>query len=507
MINYLKKLYNPWTQNIFYFLILVFLFFYLGLDNVFFMGPKGIHFMRQTDSLSFASNYFNFDFNFFKPQLYNLKNIEGKAICEFPITYYLTALLYQIFGKQFFIQRLLHLLIAYFGAFCFFKLAHSVLKDYTYALIIGTIIFTSTVFNYYSFNYLPDMPALGLCLAGGFFIYKHQKLQTNKALLIGYILLTIGSLIKVTYTIYPIGIAGLSLVSILFFKRAPLVQNQKKVILYGLVSVAIVATWNLYIIYYNSIYDSHSFNTKALPIWNINHEKILYVWDICTNYWYRQYLPKTIFRFIYAAFFFQLIFIKKGNLNLLILLGILFIGNLSYFILFYSQFIDHDYYFLVFFPLILLLLISAFKTLQNISQNVFLHTIVKAVFIIVIISGINFSKPRVYKRFSAKIDKYSQAGLIIQQNQNEINNLKLDFGSKFIIAPDYCQNGGLFFLDKKGWNLTPDQISVKNINELKDKGANYLLLISEDPEVIAKGDSTGTNIFKGKELSIFELNP
>ncbi len=507
MLNHLKRFYNPWTQNLFYLFLLVFLFFYLGLDHAFFMVPKGIHFMRQTDSLSFAANYFNYDFNFFKPQLYNLKNIDGHAACEFPFTYYLTALGYKIFGKQLYLQRLIHLFIAYFGTFGIYKLTHHILKDYVYALIVGIIIFTSTVFNYYSFNYLPDMPALGLCLASGIFIYKYQKSNNSQALLLGFILLTISSLIKVTYTIYPIGIVVFSIISILFFSNTPIVQNPKKVVLYALISVILVVTWNFYIIYYNTVYESHSFINSARPIWKINSEKILYVWDIFSNYWFKQYLPKSVFHFIYVAFFFQLIFIKRGNKKLMLLLGILLLGNLSYFALFYTQFVDHDYYFMVFFPFILLFLISTFKTLQNISQNQIIHTIVKSAFIILIIYGIHFSRVRVHKRFGAGVDIYSKAGLVINDNKEVINSLMLPSDSKFIVAPDYCQNGGLFFLDKKGWNLKPNEINIEKINTLKDKGANYLLLVTEDPEILAKGDSTGTQIFRGKELSIFELKP
>jgi len=68
------------------------IFFFLEFEKVFFLGPRGIHFMRQTDSLSFVSQYFNEGFNFFNPKLFNLKNIEGRAACEFPIIYYLTAI-------------------------------------------------------------------------------------------------------------------------------------------------------------------------------------------------------------------------------------------------------------------------------------------------------------------------------------------------------------------------------------------------------------------------------
>ena len=119
---------NIWLQIIFFLGIFILLFLFLDFDAIISKGPFGVHFMRQTDSLSFSSNYFNNGFRFFKPQLYNLSNFDGRAACEFPITYYLTALLYTLFGKQFFIQRFVHLLIAYIGVFYIFKLSYKILK-------------------------------------------------------------------------------------------------------------------------------------------------------------------------------------------------------------------------------------------------------------------------------------------------------------------------------------------------------------------------------------------
>jgi hypothetical protein len=41
--------------------------------------------------------------------------------------------------------------------------------------------------------------------------------------------------------------------------------------------------------------------------------------------------------------------------------------------------------------------------------------------------------------------------------------------------------------------------------EYKNLGANYLLLATEDPEIISIGDSLGTIILKGNNISIFDL--
>ena len=136
-----------WIITTIFILILLSIFFFFGYHTIFFDGPQGIHFMRQTDSLSFASQYYNHGYEFFNPKLYNLKSIEGRAACEFPITYYITALLYSVFGKLPFLLKLVHLLILYVGVYYVFRLSYLFLKNYLLSLLISLFLFTSTVFN------------------------------------------------------------------------------------------------------------------------------------------------------------------------------------------------------------------------------------------------------------------------------------------------------------------------------------------------------------------------
>ena len=502
-----SKLKYPYVQGFIFLSIIIGLFFFLGYHKIFFLKPFGVHFMRQTDSLSFASNYFKNGFHFFKPQLYNLKNIDGMAACEFPLTYYITAILYTIFGKHIFIQKLLHLIIIYFGIYSIFKLSNYILKDFTYSILISLIVFTSTVFNYYSFNYLPDIPALGFIFMGWFFIYKYQVNKKTLTLLLSFLFFSLGSLIKVTYLINPIAIIVLSCFSLIFHKKNPLLENSKIILIIGFISLLPIILWNIYVLQFNTLYKSHSFNTKAFPIWKLNHERIMVIWDYITNYWYNSYFSKSVFRLIYALSLFQFIYNKKSDKKIFIQILFLFLGSLTYFILFYHQFKDHDYYFLAFFPLILLILINGIKTLQNITQKNLFHIVVKLILLLVIAAGINHSQNKIEKRQVYKIDNYSRAGLLINENYESIKNLNLDSKAKFIVAPDLCQNGGLFFLDREGWNIEkPEQITLEIIKEYNKQGADYLLLVSSDESILTHGEQLGKLILKRNEINIFKLN-
>lgn len=497
---------NHWIIKLGFLIIGILLFFYLDFEKIFYYGPFGIHYMRQTDSLSFASNYFNHGFQFFKPQLYNLKNIDGRAACEFPITYYLTALTYTIFGKQFYLQRIIHLLIAYFGVYGLYKLAKNIIQDYWYALIISLTLFTSTVFNYYAFNYLPDIPALGFAFLGWGFLFHHQSNKKLNALRISFLFFTLSSLIKITYLINPIAILVYTFIQFIIKPKNSLFSNHRKIIFFSLITLIVVLIWNAYMFYYISTYNSNSFNTNALPIWILNKEKIRIVWDHLSEYWYNKYFTRSVFYLFYLSIVFQFVFYKKNHKNISLLILILFIGALSYFILFFAQFKDHDYYFLAFFPLFFLLLINGIKTFQNIISNRYVHFITKILLAVIVLLSINSSKSKLKQRFIKELDLYSHTGLVIEKNLTSIESLNIETEAQIIVAPDYCPNGGLLFMDRQGWNLKPDQLTIENIVHLKNKGADYLFLASKDSTFLSVGDSIGIKIFSKDGLNIYQLN-
>ncbi len=154
---------------------LIGLFFFFNFQFYLFLQPQGIHFIRQTDSLSFASNYYHNGFDFFHPSLFNLMSSEGKAACEFPLIYYFVSLLYCIFGEKDYLLKIVNLLIFSIGIFHVFKLTFLLLKDCFYAFIVPLFLFSSVSLIYYSFNFLPDIAALGLTFSGWYFYFKFKE--------------------------------------------------------------------------------------------------------------------------------------------------------------------------------------------------------------------------------------------------------------------------------------------------------------------------------------------
>ena len=494
-----------WKVGLGFLALLACTFFFLGYEQVFFLGPQGIHFIRQTDSLSFVSQYYNTGSHFFETRLFNLESMEARGMCEFPILYYITAKAYTIFGEKVYLLKVINLSIVYAGVYSVFNMSYLILKDYAYANLIALFLMASTVFNYYALNYLPDPAALGFVLIGWHFFFLFETQKKNWGLLLSFFFFTLAGLIKVTFLISPLAII-VHCISSLLFKQMVFNKAIRFYLIALILGVVIVALYNVYVIYYNALYQSDYFTTGSRPIWSLSSENIGIVWDYITVYWYHIYFSRTSFHMLLGFIILQMVFFKKSSPKIATLTGILCLGSLAYFILFYAQFRDHDYYFLVFIPLIVFIIINAIKTSQNMVPSKKIHLVAKIGLIAVVIYGINFSRRKLEKRYEAGYDRFSRIAFIIQNEMPSIEKLEIPKDAKVIVAPDLSVNGGLFALNRIGWEIDKtDQITSELIEEYRSLGAKYLFLASNDEEAVEVGRNSGELVYQGAKLSVFKL--
>ena len=485
--------------------VLVGLFFNLRLDQYFFSGPSGIHYIRQTDSLAFASQYFNTGNGFFNPSLFNFESIEGRAACEFPILYYISSGYYSLFGKNYYILKLLNLLIVYAGIYSVFNISYRILKDYFYAFMVALLVFTSTVFNYYSFNYLPDPGALGFTLIGWLFFVKYDSNKNNRTLLWSAFFFTLGSLIKITFLMNPLSVI-VFYVGSLIFKKQKLNREIKSVLIYLSLGILAVIAWNLYILNYNSTYNSGYFTTGSRAIWSIFSSEISEVWKAISEYWYSSYFNYSSFYLIIVMVILQFIGFNTLKNKLFWISSILLSGSIAFFILFYSQFRHHDYYFITFFPAFLFIVINGIIVLQKITANNIFHLFIKVLFLIIILIGIDDSKRKLNGRLTANPDEISLTGITIEKELKEIEKLNIPKDAVFIVAPDHSKNGSLFFLNKRGWQFkTTEELTPRKVQDFNNLGGEYLLFVTDKKEPIEIGNNAGELIYNSEKIKIFNL--
>jgi len=132
--------------------------------------------------------------------------------------------------------------------------------------------------------------------------------------------------------------------------------------------------------------------------------------------------------------------------------------------------------------------------------------VVKVVMGIIVIAGINYSRMKLEDRISETMNDYSSAGLLINNNIDAINNLDIPEDAKVVVAPDLCTNGGLYYLNRMGWILrTNADITVMNLDNFRQQGAEYLVLTTTDPEVNKRVSSISRVLLETENLRVYEF--
>ena len=426
-------------------------------------------------------NYFNNGFHFFQPQIFNLASIDGKAACEFPFLYFQTAILYKLFGEHEFILRLITITIASTGFYCLFKLLLLILEDSLYALFFTFLFLSSTVLLYYTNNFLPDASAFGFCLIGWYFFYQFY-LDGNKknAAWLSMVFFMLSALLKVTYFINPIA-ALASILTVGFLKeRLGLIEVlRRNIVLISWFSIAVVLViiWNWYALTYNATYHDNYFRTQTNPIWILDKKGISNVWGAISKYWFNKYYYNSTFHVFTALIILGIFLIKKADTKLLAVAIFTTLGSLAYFLLFYAQFGDHDYYFITLLPGLIFLVISSFVTLRNKFPTALNSFFSKLALLVLCVLSLNYGRKKLAERYSKPETLYSQIGTQLAGTRSVIDSLGISANAKIVILADKTPCGGLYFLNRQGWNIADTTDFSKNkLASCLENGADYAVI-------------------------------
>ncbi len=459
--------------------ILFILFIVLDYFVVLFHQPAGMHFFRQTDSLSFVLHYLQNGLDFFSPGSMNQGYSEGHAAAEFPILYYISALLSKLFGFQPFYLRLLNLVIFSVGFTYLFRLLFSYLNKLYYALILSGLVLSSTVLLYYANNFIPDTPALGFCLIAMYFSWKYMTEENrNRFLWPMLIFFTLACLLKVTFCVYPFAFLATLFIKHLS-KKQPLlkfVQVESRLLAAYLAFIAVVALWYGYAIWYNNQYQSTLFNTKPWPIWNMSASEIATVWEYMSHYWDATYYYQTAKHLLWALTIAGLIPMLKSN-KMWIFASLSVLSALTYIAFFFFSFRDHDYYFIVLIPAIALISASGVRNLIIIFPRA-MKTVFPGILLATIaILSLNYGNKKLHERYTHAMDMFSEPAIRVYESADYINSLIEKPEAKVMVLGDRTPNGSLYFLNRQGWTI-PDTSADDfiNIQKITALGAEYLIV-------------------------------
>ncbi|HET6556476.1 MAG TPA: glycosyltransferase family 39 protein [Prolixibacteraceae bacterium] len=505
MFKFNNLFYNKKFITFFIFIILSGgLFFLMGYNKVVSKGPYSQHSYRQGDSYSFALSYFYEKNSFLQPSTLSvIEDKGGKAVSEFPVLYYITAQIWNFTGVTPFVLRGINLLILFIGLFYLYKLSYEILKDHFWATLVSLFMFSSPLLGFYSFNFMPNIPALGLALIGSYYYYKYYTSSKLQFLVISMIFFSLGALLKISSMF-----AFLAINAVFFIQNITRLKEKSKMIFmqfaFILSVVTVLTGWMSFAKEYNANNIEGMFQQSIIPIWNLSAEQIQGILDkIYTNTIIYFFNPIALITLM-ALLLTSLIFWKKTNRTLLLLTLVLFAGITMFILLFFEGMDYHEYFLIDATIIIPAITLTFLTTLKGLWPNLFTSKAVKAFSFVLLLLALNYNMvmTRAY---------YNPHDRLVKQNiplpsrvmehweyiywDWEVHLKKYDgiipylrskgikFEDKVISIPDETPNRTLTLLNQKGfteYHYNNNYQGSKRTERKIELGAKYLIVEGDE---------------------------
>lgn len=525
-----KIIINKKLIPVFLFLIIsIGLFFIMGYHQVATKGPFSQHSYRQADSYAFALNYYYEHNKFLEPSvLCVIEDLGGKTVSEFPGLYYLTAQIWKLTGVNPFVLRLLDLFILFLGLFYLYKLSFEILKDHFWASLVSLLMFSSPLLGYYGFNFIPNIPALGIALIATYYYYKYHTTSKVLFLILSTILFSLGALLKISSLF-----AFLAINAVFFLENVLLVKQNRKAILMQLGSfvfvLAMAFSWYSYSNYYNSRHLGGLFQNSIIPIWELSSDHIQGIMDIVFTNTIIYFFNPFALMALAGLFLTSIVLWKKTNKTLLLMTCVLFLG-VSMFILLFFEGMDYHEYFLIDVTVIIpAVTITFLTTLKGFSINLFNSKIVKIFSFSLLLLALNYNMAltrahydpydrmvteniplpnRVMKKWESEYNDWQIHRKKYENIIPYIRSLGINFEDRVISIPDETPNRTLTLLHQKGFTDFHYLLGYQGSKATERKvelGAKYMIvegdenLLREDVAPFTQnqiGEFNGIKIFR-----------
>lgn len=455
--------------------LLAFWAIWMEYPKVAFQDPSGIHFIRQTDGLAFATYYFETGNSFFESGTLNQSSLEGRVACELPVFYYLTAKIYSVTGIYFPILRWLHGLVVLMGIFHVFMFLKQWSKSVLMSLTLLLMLLTSVVFAYYAFNFLPDAPAWSLVWMGWYYAFQLAQKWNFKWLILSILFFSMGALLKPTFFIHAVAAWGM----LVWGRKALNWESKTWIQIVGVFAgaLALIVGWSMHIIQYNAINHDDYFLVSTRPIWKMDSEDIRIVWDHMTGYWFRDYLARDSWRILLGMLVVIGLRWKSLDQHLRNALWILTLGELAYVVLFFGQFKDHDYYIWNIFPWLILVMAAFVNSFWEALAQRVLKQVVGIVMLILVMNSWISNEKVIRWRFGHDEPNLAWVGKRLKQGPEWLKESGvLPFTEQVVVVPDFTRNGSLLFIQQEGWTLA-DSTQLGRLNSEELSSATKLMIL------------------------------
>ncbi|MBK8846503.1 MAG: glycosyltransferase family 39 protein [Bacteroidetes bacterium] len=453
------------------------LFFVFGFSRYLFLIPQGIHFWRQTDSLSFTLGYYYFESGFFSPSILNADANNCHCASEFPIVYYLAALFYRVSVEHVAVLKILNTSIVLIGFFYFYKLLKELFNEQFYALVFTMLYLSSGILLYYGIGVIPDPPALGFTLIGFYFYYQFIQKTLLRYLWLALLFLTLGSLIRISFALIPVSLFAVTVLNYLFNKKRKIIHG--KLVVSFLITVLIyagsIAAWNVYVIKFNEANSCFFFLTSINAIWQKSDQTIHEVYQRVSNGWFGSYYYFSTWHTFFVLAALAIVLAWKNTFKNNAFALVLLLGSVAYVLLFYFQFYDHDYYFLALLPVIMIMTSFGFANVLKLFPQIIRNPIARIALVVLVFLSFNFASKKLEARYETGERNYhARVGFRLRYAKEVLEDCGVPQDAKIAVLPEHTPNGALYFLKRQGHVIEDtSESSFKKIRRVIDEGTEY----------------------------------
>jgi hypothetical protein len=414
---------HNWIRYLFLMVCLFLLSWIYGYIDILPLRPVSIHQWRQADCLSLADNFYKGKGGLFQPSLHLLfsdQETSGKSAGEFPLLYYLVAILWKIFGKHEFIFRLVVMAFSFSGMIALYKLCYAMLKDYFWSLASVIFLFSSPIFAFYSNNFLVNVPAFSLMLIALWQFYLFWMREQNRRLWYCMALFVLVGLFKPSSLLAYAGLCLIYLADIsgqIRFKPAGRVFSRPLQQLIPFLTVPLlVAAWYGYAVHYNRVHGGVYSINSVETYWSKTPEQVQNAMRILREFIVFQVL--SIPSFIYLFFCICYLFIRRRKVAHLWLLSIpvMLLGYLCFVLLFFYSLEYHDYYHIDFLIIPLLVNLAFLHYLRTREYQLFSSLLLKLLFTFLLIYNVLYCANNMRMRYSGTEGKHAYIRQLLSPN-------------------------------------------------------------------------------------------
>ena len=421
--------------------------------------PVGFHAWRQTIGLSVARNFYEEDMNLFTPRVDSRGQHTGITGMEFPLTNYLVAITYHIFGFNNISSRYLILAFSFVAiAFCFlfFK---KIFGDKFYGLCATLLMIFSPLFCYYSFALLPEVPSLAFLFISLFYLHKWDQENKNEYFTIFAIAFCLAGLMKIS------AIVILPYVFILLLRKR---KHTLFPIIGIIISLAIIAVWYIYARHLSSVHQNYDFSLAFIPPADFHQFLITF------KRVFIQWLPEVYLNYAEFVLFiiglFALIKYKSQFLKLKIFFKYLTIGLLLFMAARFPILFDHDYYMVPSLPLLIgVSTIGIYWIRKRLSHKKHYKFWLYISFVLIITIPI-LGSIRALERFERGFRDIPYEQITLETHLLKVIPNK----DALVMITDESKSIKLYYANRNGWNI-PVNISIETFNDIINNGAKFLI--------------------------------